>query len=73
MFVDDDGGERAIREQTRGVAGTKSVGSGGRLTESEQEVDPLRVSCSANKGEVSGETPARFIIHWNPGIRHVKR
>ena len=57
-----DGGKRAVRDQTSGVLGTKSVGSGGRLAETEQEVVPLRASRSANKGEVLSETPARFVI-----------
>ena len=73
LVVDDDGGERAVREQTSGVVGTKSVGSGGRLTESEQEVDPLRVSRSASKGEMLSKAPAHFIIRWNTGNRLVSR
>ena len=73
LVVGGDRGEGAIREQTRGVVGTKSVGSGGRLTESEQEVDPLHVSRSANKGEMLRETPARFIIHWNTGNLFVSK
>ena len=73
MVIDDDGGERAVRERTSGVVGMKSVGSGGRFTESEQEVEPLPVSRSANKGEVLGETPARFIIRRNPGMQRVNR
>ena len=67
LVVSGNWGEGAIREWTRGVAGTKSVGSGGRLAESEQEVDPFCVSRSANKGEMLGKTPARFIIRWNTG------
>ena len=73
MVVDDDGSERAVRERTSGMAGTKSVGSGGRLTESEQEVEPLLVSHSTNKGEVLGKTPPRFIIRRNPGIQCINR
>ena len=73
MVVDDDWGKRPVRELTSGVAGTKSVGSGGRLTEAEQEIDPLPVSRSANKGEVLGKTPARFIIRRNPGIQCINR
>ena len=67
MVVDDDRGEWPVRERTSGVAGMKSVGSGGRFTEGEQEVKPLETSRSANKGEVSGESPARFIIRRNDG------
>ena len=73
MVVVDDRGEQAIRDRTSGVAGMKSVGSGGRLTESEQEVEPLPVSRSANKGKVLGETFARFIIRRNAGIRRVSK
>ena len=73
MVVDDDGGERPVREQTSGVAGTKSIGSGSKLTEGEQEIDPLRVSRSASKGEVLGKTPACFIIRRNAGNRLVSR
>ena len=73
MVVVDDRGERAIREQTSSVAGTQSIGSGGRLTESEQEVEPLLVRRSTNKGEVLGKTFARFIIHRNPGMQRVNR
>ena len=64
-----DWGERRIRDRTSGVVGTKSVGSGGRLTESEQEVKPLEASRSANKGEMSGESCTRFIIRRNDGSR----
>ena len=64
-----DWGEWRVRDQTNGEAGTKSIGSGGRLAESEQEVKPFEVSRSANKGEVSGESPARFIIRRNDGSR----
>ena len=73
LVVDDDGGKWAVRERTSGVAGTKSVGSGGKLMEGEQKVEPLRVSHPANKGEVLGETPARFIICWNAGRCLVNR
>ena len=73
MVIDDDWGKWAVREWTSGVAGTKSVGSGGRFTKSEQEVEPLLVSRSANKGEMVGETLARFIIRRNAGIRLVSR
>ena len=73
LVVGGDRGERPVRERTRGVAGTKSVGSSGRLTEGEQEVDPFRVSRSANKGEMLSEAPARFIIRRNAGIRRVSR
>ena len=73
LVVDDDRGEWAVREWTSGIAGTKSVGSGGRLTESEQGVDPLCVSRSANKGEMLGEAPARFIIRWNAGRHLINR
>ena len=73
MVVDDDRGKWPVRERTSGVAGTKSIGSGGRLTESEQEVEPLPVSHSANKGKVVGKTFARFIIHRNTGIQHVSK
>ena len=73
LVIDDDGGERAIRERTSGVAGTKSVGSRGKLMEGEQKVDPLRVSCSANKGEMLSEAPAHFIIRWNVGSRLVSK
>ena len=62
-----DGGEWPVRDRTSGVFGMKSVGSGGRLVESEQETDPLGVSCSTNKGEVLGKSPAHFIIRWNEG------
>ena len=62
-----DRGERRVRDQTNGIAGTESVGSGGRLAESEQEVEPLEARRSANKGEVSGESCARFIIRRNDG------
>ena len=41
LVVGGDRGKGPIRERTRGIAGTKSVGSGGRLAESEQEVDPF--------------------------------
>ena len=57
-----DRGERPVRDRTSGVLGTNSIGSGGRLAESEQEVDPLRASRSANKGKVLGESFAHFII-----------
>ena len=73
MVIDDDWGKWAVRERTSGVAGTKSVGSGGRLAKSEQEVEPLPVSRSANKGEMVGETLARFIIRRNVGIRLANR
>ena len=72
LVVGSNRGEWAVR-QTRGMAGTKSVGSGSSLMEGEQEVDPLRISCAANKGEVLGETPARLIVHKNAGTRFVKR
>ena len=61
-------GERPVRDQTSGVLGMNSVGSGGRLSESEQEIDPLRPSRSANKGEVLGESFARFVIRRNEGM-----
>ena len=67
LVVGRDRGERPVRERTRGMAGTESVGSSGRLLESEQEVDPLCVSRSANKGEMLSEAPARFIIRWYAG------
>ena len=67
LVVGGDWGEWAVRERTRGVAGTKSVGSGGRLMEGEQEIDPLHVSRAANKGEMLSEAPARFIICWYAG------
>ena len=73
LVVGGNWGEQPVRERTRGMAGTKSIGSGGSLTESEQEVDPLGVSHSANKGEVLGESPARFIIHWNEGSRRTNK
>ena len=73
LVVGSDQGKRPVRERTRGVAGTKSVGSGSRLSESEQEVDPLRVSCSANKGEMLSEAPARFIIRWYAGNLFVSK
>ena len=73
MVVDDDWGKQPVREQTSGVAGTKSVGSGGRLTEAEQEIDPLPVSRSTNKGEMLGETFAHLIIRRNTGSRLVNR
>ena len=73
MVIDDDWGKWAVREWRSGMVGTKSVGSGGRLTKSEQEVEPLPVSRSANKGEMVGETLARFIIHRNAGIRLANR
>ena len=63
LVVSWDRGERPVRERTRGVAGTKSVGSGGRLTEGEQEIDPLRVSRSANKGKMLSEAPAGCTLH----------
>ena len=64
-----DQGEGRVRDRTNGIAGTKSVGSGGRFAEGEQEVEPLEASRSANKGEVSGESPARFVIRRNDGGR----
>ena len=64
-----NGGEQPVRDWTSGVPGTKSVGSSGRLVESEQEVDPLGASRSTNKDEVLGESPARFIIRRNEGSR----
>ena len=73
LVIGGDRGERTVRERTRGVSGTKSIGSGGRLMESEQEVDPLRVSHSASKGEMLSKTPARLIIHWNTGRRLVSK
>ena len=73
LVVDDDRGKRAVREWTGGVMGTKSVGSRGRLTESEQEVDPLRESRSASKGEVLSKASARLIICWNTGSRLVSK
>ena len=73
LVVGGDRGERAVRERTRGVSGTKSVGSGGRLMESEQEVDPLHVSHSASKGEMLSKAPARLIIRWNMGNRLISR
>ena len=66
LVVGSDRGEWAVR-QTRGMAGMKSVGSSGRLTEGEQEIDPLRVSRAANKGEMLSKAPARFIIRWYAG------
>ena len=73
LVVSSDRGEGAIRERTRGVAGMKSVGSGSRLMESEQEVDPLCVSRAANKGEMLGETPACLIVRWNTGNLFVSK
>ena len=67
LVVDDDRGEQAVRERTSSVLGTKSVGSGGSLTEGEQEVNPFPESRSASKGEMMGETPAHLIICWNAG------
>ena len=64
-----DRGERPLRDQTSGILGTDSVGSGGRFAKGEQEVDPLRARRSANKGEVLGESFAHFIIRRNEG-RH---
>ena len=68
-----DGGEQPVRDRTSGISGTKSVGSGGRLVESEQETCPLGESRSANKGEVLGETPACFVIRRNEGIRRTNK
>ena len=68
-----DGGERRIRDRTNGIAGMESVGSGGRLTESEQEVEPLEARRSANKSEVSGESCARFIIQRNDGSHRTNK
>ena len=69
LVVGDDWGKWPVREWTRGMAGTKSVGSGSRLTEGEQEVEPLDTSRPANKGEMSGESPARLFIRRNDGSR----
>ena len=68
-----DGGERRIRERTNGIAGMESVGSGGRFTKGEQKVEPLKASHSANKGEVSGESCARFVIQQNDGSRRTNK
>ena len=68
-----DRGEWRVRDRTNGVAGTKSVGSGGRFTEGEQEVEPLETSRPTNKGEVSGESPACFIIRRNDGSRRANK
>ena len=68
-----DGGEWRVRERTSGIAGTESVGSGGRFTKSEQEVEPLEVSRSANKGEMSGESRAHLIIRRNDGSRRTNK
>ena len=68
-----DRGERHVRERTSGIAGAESIGSGGRFTEREQEVEPLKASRSANKGEMSGESCARFIIRRNDGSRQANK
>ena len=68
-----DGGERRVRERTNGIAGMESVGSGGRFTKGEQKVKPLEASRSANKGKVSGESRARFIIRRNDGSRQTNK
>ena len=68
-----DRGERRVRDRTSGVVGTKSVGSSGRFTKSEQEVEPLEVSRSANKGEVTGESCTCFIIRRNDGSRRTNK
>ena len=66
-------GECPVRDRTSGILGTNSVGSGSRLTEGKQEVDPLRARHSSNKGEVLGETFARFIIRRNDGSRRANK
>ena len=68
-----DQGKRPVRDRTSGILGTNSVGSGGGFTESEQEVDPLGASRSANKGKVLGESPAHFIIQRNEGSRRTNK
>ena len=65
--------ERRIRERTRGVDGAEGVSSGSGLSETEKEVAPRAVRRSANKGEMLGERPARFIIRWNVGVRRVNK
>ena len=68
-----DWGKWRVRDRTSGIAGTESVGSSGRFMESEEEVEPLEVSRSANKSEVSGESCACFIIRRNDGSRRTNK
>ena len=70
------GGERdkwRVRERTRGVDGAEGVSSGSGLSEVKEKVAPHAVRRSANKGEMLGERPARFIIRRNAGVRRVNK
>ena len=67
------GDKRRIRERTRGVDGAEGVSSGSGLSEFKEKVTPRPVRRSANKGEMLGERPARFIIRRNVGVRRVNK
>ena len=69
----DEGDKRQDGERTDGVDGAEGVSSGKGLSETKKEVAPCAVRRRANKGEVLGERPARFIIRRNAGIRRLNK
>ena len=69
----DEGDERYDGEWGNGVDGAEGVSSGSGLPEAKEEVPPSAVRRDANKGEVLGERPARFIVRRNAGIRRLNK
>ena len=69
----DEGDKRQDRERSNGVDGAEGVSSGSGLSEVKEKVSPRPVRRSANKGEMLGESPARFIIRRNTGIRRLNK
>ena len=69
----DEGDEWQDRERRDGVDGAEGVSSGSGLLEIEEKVSPCPVRRSANKGEMLGESLARFIIRRNAGVRRLNK
>ena len=69
----DEGDKWQDRERRHGVDGAEGVSSGKGLSETEKEVAPCAVRRCANKGEMTGEIPACFIVRRNAGIRRLNK
>ena len=69
----DEGDKGQDGERGNGVDGAEGVSSGNGLSQTEKEVAPCAIRRCANKGEMAGEIPARFIIRRNAGIRRLNK
>ena len=73
LAIANKGDKRYDGERRNGVDGAEGVSSGNGLSQSKKEVSPSSVRCRANKGEMAGEIPARFIVRRNAGIRRFNK